>query len=153
MQLAQCRLTFCPSFRSKFSETKFKTRNVYGTGYKSDEADSQGLHADRLRTFSFSSKRTQSGSEGGSTAENDGENDEKEEGVSIENEHSDDEGDTEDDSTENAPDYREVDNFMPSDHLNNNMVGVSYSKQAAFPPRSKEIISDEDDQLGLHKGE
>lgn len=134
--------------RSKFAETKFRARNVYGTGYESDEVDSRGLHADRLQTFSFSSNRRQSGSEGGSPEEK-----EEEDGylLPVENEYSDEEGGVEDSSAESAPDYSKVDNFMANDPLNNNMVGINYSKRASFPSRSKEIISDEDDQLGLHK--
>mmetsp|Transcript_4289 Transcript_4289/g.8276 ORF Transcript_4289/g.8276 Transcript_4289/m.8276 type:complete len:439 (-) Transcript_4289:55-1371(-) len=70
-----------PNFsRSKFADTKFRSRNEYhhneGGGSRVDEE--RGLHLDRLSTFSFSSNAPRSWSEGGGLAEEEEEEEEEE---------------------------------------------------------------------------
>jgi len=127
--------------RSKYSDTKSRSRN--------------SLMNDRLSTFSFSSKTPKSMSEGGGLS--------SDELKMVEVPYSEEEEDVSDDDIESSPNslddyttenkvnegrYNDNDDFLDG---HNNMGGISYSKQTLFPNRQKDKISDENDQLGLHK--
>jgi len=129
---------------SKYSDTSFRSRNVFGTGSNDDTYDEEaGLNADRLSTFSFASNSQQSGSQGVLSGEDELKLEEdtikdldiaagKDEFVAGEIKQQ------PNTSTELA-----ADNFM-------NAVGINYSKRASFPSREINEVSDEKDEEGLH---
>ena len=124
--------------RSKFADTKFRSRSVYGTG--SDERDEKGLHADRLSAFSFSTRMQWSMSEGGASDGEDAAPDvdgDATDGPSMEEKD-----DARDAMRDGYYDNMVADNF-------NNMVGTFYSK-LKFPSRERGRISDAKDERGLH---
>ena len=130
---------------SKYSDTSFRSRNVFGTGSNDDVFDEEaGLNADRLNTFSFASNSQQSGSQGVLSGEDD-----LIDGDTIKNLDlvaDKDELDTEDNKQQ--PNTRNpelaADNFM-------NAVGINYSKKTSFPSREINEVSDEKDEEGLHR--
>jgi len=125
--------------RSKFSDTKFRSRSV--TGSRGDERG--GLHVDRLSAFSFATASQKSQSEGSSPSSGgfDAIDD-------VDGDDAPDGGDDADDDARGAVgrgkryDDMAVDNF-------NNMVGTFYSK-LKFPSRERDRISDARDERGLH---
>ncbi|KAL7538353.1 hypothetical protein ACHAWF_006059 [Thalassiosira exigua] len=150
--------------RSKFVETKFRTRSAYGTG-SDDDSDAEGwLLQDRYAPFSFatSKKGARSGSEGGSSAatasgargEDVGTLDDDVEADEVAEEANEGgEGDEEKADGEKGGGagygYDYDDYSMVADDPYD-MVGVSYSRRK-FPVReSRGTNNDEDDQLGLH---
>jgi len=162
-----------PNFsRSKFADTKFRSRNEYhhneGGGSRVDEE--RGLHLDRLSTFSFSSNAPRSWSEGGGLAEEEEEEEEEEqEAGKFEMMDDDEEEEVDEDEDEEEEDFSgspsDVERILNSlgdyddngndnydnKHLNSHMVGVNYSRRKQFPNRTQGRTSDEEDQLGLHK--
>jgi len=143
--------------RSKFADTKFRTRNIYGTGLD----DVKGMHRDRLSTFSFSSRNTRSASEGGGWSR--GEEDVGDV-VSASEEEVEEamEGDASavvsKEEMEGVPDdimgetvmgrYEDANNRVNDPY---NMVGIHYSKRKHFPDRKQDETSEEDSLTGLHK--
>ena len=130
---------------SKYSDTNFQSRNVFGTGSNDDRYDEEaGLNADRLSTFSFASNSQQSGSQGILSGED--ELAEEDTSTDLDLVAADkDELDTEE--IKQQPNTRSTelaaDNFM-------NAVGINYSKKTSFPSREINEVSDEKDEKGLH---
>ena len=135
--------------RSKFSDTKFRSRGSSATG--SSRGDERGgLHVDRLSAFSFATASQKSQSEGSPSSSSSG--------GGIDDAIDDVDGDDAPDGGDAAADddargaavgrrgrhYDDVaaDNF-------NNMVGTFYSKRK-FPSRERDRISDARDERGLH---
>ena len=130
---------------SKYSDTKFRSRNVFGTGSNDDVYDEEaGLNADRLNTFSFASNSQQSGSQGILSGEEDVVEEDTVKDLDLVAADKE-ELDTED--IKQQPNKRSTelaaDNFM-------NAVGINYSKRTSFPSREINEVSDEKDEKGLH---
>jgi len=131
---------------SKYSDTSFRSRNVFGTGSNDDTYDEEaGLNADRLNTFSFASNSQQSGSQGILSGEDDLVEEDTSKDLDLDVAAIKEELDTED--IKQQPNTRNpelaADNFM-------NAVGINYSKRTSFPSREINEVSDEKDEKGLH---
>jgi len=145
--------------RSKFSDTKYRSRSVYGTGYYSgkekEEEELLGLNVDRLSPFSFSTSIPKSQSQGGGMYDvNVMEKLDKALPTTTRSSSSsiaivsDDNVNIVDDSSSMimmVADRRS--GFLPGKA---DMVGTFYSKQSTFPNRNKQQISDVTDEKGQH---
>lgn len=131
--------------RSKFSDTKFRSRSVYGTGSgKEEEEELLGLNVDRLSPFSFSTSVPKSQSRG-----NDRSYDvnvmEKLDKALPRSSIATADGDDDDKNEMMVADRRS--GFLTGKI---DMVGTFYSKQSTFPNRDKQQISDAKDEKGQH---
>jgi len=130
---------------SKYSDTSFRSRNVFGTGSNDDVYNEEaGLNADRLSTFSFASNSQQSGSQGVLSGEDELVEEDTVKDLDL---VAADKEELDTDDIKQQPNTRNpelaADNFM-------NAVGINYSKRSSFPSREINEVSDEKDEEGLH---
>jgi hypothetical protein len=131
--------------RSKFSDTKFRSRGSVTGSSRGDERG--GLHVDRLSAFSFATASQKSQSEGSPSSSSGGGIDAIDD---VDGDDAPDGGDAADDDARGAAAGRRGKRYddVAADNFNN-MVGTFYSKRK-FPSRERGRISDARDERGLH---